>query len=136
MQPGEPISFEGVADEKPGMQSGDLNFIIKQESHGHYHRDGDHLYVTMEIPLVDALTGFGHEFTHLDGHKFSVNVDGVTECDHVMRVSGKGMPRGRGRGGFGDLFITFDVDFPESLTAKQRQGIRNILDGGRLSDEF
>lgn len=136
MSPGQPISFEGVADEKPGMQPGDLNFIIRQESHESYHRDGNHLYVTVEIPLVDALTGFSHEFTHLDGHKFTVNVDGVTECDHVMRVSGKGMPRSGGRGGFGDLYITFDVEFPETLTAAQKTGIREILGGAGGSDEF
>ncbi|KAL7494724.1 hypothetical protein ACHAWT_006951 [Skeletonema menzelii] len=135
MYPGEPITFEGVADEKPGMTPGDLNFIVTQESHEYYHRDGDHLYVTMEIPLVDALTGFKHEFEHLDGHKFVVNVDDVTECDHVMRVSGKGMPRRGGRGGYGDLFITFDVDFPETLTVEQKKGIRKIL-GGRGSDEL
>ena len=88
----------------------------------------------MEIPLVDALTGFSHEFTHLDGHKFTVKVTGVTECDHVMRVSGKGMPRRRGSG-FGDLYITFDVDFPDSLTDAQRKDIRKIL-GGRESDEL
>ncbi|KAK1743865.1 DnaJ C-terminal domain-containing protein [Skeletonema marinoi] len=68
MYPGEPITFDGVADEKPGVnESGDLNFVITQEKHEYYHRDGDHLYVTMEIPLVDALTGFKHEFEHLDG---------------------------------------------------------------------
>ena len=55
MYNGEPITFEGVADEKPGMNAGDLNFIIMQEQDEHFHRDGDHLYVTMEIPLVDAL---------------------------------------------------------------------------------
>ena len=55
MYPGEAITFENVADEKPGMTAGDLNFVIVQEAHDHYHRDGDHLYVTMEIPLVDAL---------------------------------------------------------------------------------
>jgi DnaJ family protein B protein 11 len=107
------------------MNPGDLNFVVTPESHEHYHRDGDHLYVTMEIPLVDALTGFSHEFTHLDGHQFVVNVNDVTECDHVMRVSGKGMPRRRGHG-YGDLFITFDVDFPETLTEEQKKGIERF----------
>lgn len=135
MYPGEAVTFEGVSDEKPGMNPGDLNFVIVQVGHEFFHRDGDHLYVTMEIPLVDALTGFSHEFTHLDGHKFTVNVDGVTECDHVMRVSGKGMPRRGGRGGFGDLYITFDVDFPDTLTEKQRKEIRKIL-GGSAREEL
>jgi DnaJ-class molecular chaperone len=52
---GESISFEGVADEKPGYKPGDLNFVIYEKDHPEYHRDGDHLYKTMEIPLVDAL---------------------------------------------------------------------------------
>lgn len=134
--PNEPINFEGVADEKPGITSGDLNFIITQMDHDYFHRDGDHLYVTMEIPLVDALTGFSHEFTHLDGHKFTINVDGVTECDHVMRAPGKGMPRRTGgRGGFGDLFVTFEVDFPDTLTDAQKKAIRQIL-GTTDTDEL
>lgn len=55
MRSGEAITFEGVTDEKPGYKPGDLNFIIEEKPHDDYHRDGDHLYKTMEIPLVDAL---------------------------------------------------------------------------------
>ena len=80
-------------------------------------------------------TGFSHEFTHLDGHKFKVDVTGVTECDHVMRVSGKGMPRRGGRGGFGDLYITFDVDFPDTLTEKQKKEIRKVLGGSSTKND-
>jgi DnaJ-class molecular chaperone len=41
------------------MNAGDLNFVISQERDEIFHRDGDHLYVTMEIPLVDALVSLG-----------------------------------------------------------------------------
>lgn len=51
----ESITFEGVADEKPGYKPGDLNFVVMEAPHQDYHREGDHLYKTMEIPLVDAL---------------------------------------------------------------------------------
>lgn len=56
---GEAISFEGVADEKPGYKPGDLNFVVMEREHPEYHRDGDHLYKTMEISLVDALVSRG-----------------------------------------------------------------------------
>lgn len=62
----------------------------------------------------------------MDGQKFTVDVNDVTECDHVLRVPGKGMPRRSGRG-YGDLFITFEVDFPDELTQKQKDAIRAIL---------
>lgn len=55
MRPNEQITFEGVTDEKPGYMAGDLNFVIMEKSHQDYHRDGDNLYKTIEIPLVQAL---------------------------------------------------------------------------------
>ncbi|KAL7535699.1 hypothetical protein ACHAWF_006942 [Thalassiosira exigua] len=125
MYPGESITLEGMADEKPGTNPGDLNFVIVQKKDGyfHFHRDGDGLYITIEIPLVETLLSFEHSFWFLClyGHKFTVDVSGVTECDHVMH------------GGFGDMYITFDVEFLDSLTDEQRAGIRKIL-GGRGGD--
>lgn len=123
---GEKIVFEGVSDEQPGYNPGDLSFVIMEEPHDTYHRDRDDLYKTMEVPLVDALTGFDVPLKHLDGHEFTVTVSDVTDCDHVLRVPGKGMPRRNGRG-FGDLYLTFEVDFPDALTAEQKKQIREIL---------
>lgn len=127
-RPGEQITFDGVADEKPGMQAGDLIFTIIEigSTQDSFTRDGDNLYKTIEIPLVDALVGFQKTITHVDGKKFTINVPGVVECDHVMRVPMKGMPRRSGRG-FGDLYITFDVDFPDTLTESQMRAIDKIL---------
>jgi DnaJ-class molecular chaperone len=36
------------------------------------------------------------------------------------------MPRRSGRG-FGDLFITFEVDFPDVITPDQKKKLREIL---------
>lgn len=58
----------------------------------------------------------------------------VTECDHVMRVPGKGMPRRNGRG-FGDLYLTFEVDFPDKLTDTQKKAIKEILKDDSKSKE-
>lgn len=130
------ITFDEVTDQKPGMKAGDLHFLIIEEPDPTFHRDRDNLYKTIEVPLVDALTGFKITLTHLDGHEFQVQVTTVTDCDHVMRVPGKGMPRMSGRG-FGDLFITFEVDFPDELTEQQKKAIRAILgDGGSGREEL
>lgn len=138
VQPGlrakEKITFEGVTDELPGHQPGDLHFLVVEEPHPIFHRDRDDLYKTIEIPLVDALTGFSVTLRHLDDQEFTVNVEDVTECDHVMRVPGKGMPRRNGRG-YGDLYLTFEVDFPDSLSDQQKKKIREILSDTVASDE-
>jgi len=54
-RPSEQIPFEGVADEKPGMLAGDLIFVIVEIGSTEFTREGDNLYKTIEIPLVDAL---------------------------------------------------------------------------------
>lgn len=133
---GERITFEGVSDEKPGYKAGDLHFVLFEEPHKDFHRDRDNLYKTMEVPLVDALTGFSITLTHLDGVQFTVEVNDVTDCDHVLRVPGKGMPRRNGRG-HGDLYLTFEVDFPDTLTPEQKKALREILgDGKEDKDEL
>ena len=127
MRPSETITFEEVTDEKPGYKAGDLNFVIFEKPHPDYHRDGDNLYKTIEISLVQALTGFSMKMKQLDGTEFDINIDDVIESDQVVRVPGKGMPRRSGRG-FGDLYLTFDVDFPESLSKDQKDSIKVALD--------
>lgn len=136
MRNGEHIIFEGVTDEQPGFEPGALHFVIFEEADPNFHRERDDLYKTMEIPLVDALTGFSITLTHLDGHEFTLTMDEVTDCDHVMRVPGKGMPRRNGRDGeFGSLYITFEVDFPDELSAKQKEAIREILTQGEGAND-
>jgi DnaJ-class molecular chaperone len=135
MRARESITFEGVADEKPGYTPGDLSFTILEKPHKEYHRDGDHLYKTMEIPLVDALTGFELTLTQLDGTEFKLNVNDVIDCDHVLRVPGKGMPRRSGKS-YGDLFITFEVDFPDKLSAKQKEALKATLTADGAGSEL
>ena len=55
MRNGERVTFEGVADEKPGFTAGDLHFLIVEKPSTLFTRDRDNLYKNMEIPLVDAL---------------------------------------------------------------------------------
>lgn len=126
---GEAITFEDVADEKPGYKPGDLNFVMVEKDHSEYHREGDNLYKSMSIPLVDALTGFSLTLKQLDGEEFSVTIDDIIECDEVLRIPGKGMPRRSGRG-FGDLFMTFEVEFPEAITPDQKKKLRDIFSNG------
>ena len=73
----------------------------------------------------------------LDGETYEVTIDDIVECDEVLRIPGKGMPRRSGRG-FGDLFVTFEVEFPQSISADQKKKLREVLadTNGSGSDEL
>jgi DnaJ-class molecular chaperone len=63
----------------------------------------------------------------LDGESFNVKIDDVIESDQVVRIPEKGMPRRSGRG-YGDLYLTFEVEFPDKLSVDQKTAIKKALD--------
>jgi len=58
MKHNEKVSFSGMADETPGVETGDVNFIIQEKEHSLFKRKGADLLVTKDISLNQALTGF------------------------------------------------------------------------------
>ena len=52
------ITFSGMADEVPGRETGDVNFIIQEKEHDLFKRKGADLLIMQDISLNQALTGF------------------------------------------------------------------------------
>ncbi|CAM9990439.1 unnamed protein product [Ectocarpus sp. 12 AP-2014] len=122
------IVFEEVADEMIGHRAGHLVFIIETLVHPDFTRRNDDLHMDMEIPLVEALSGFEVNFKHLDGHMVKVKKQGITSPGDVMQLKKEGMPR-RGSNGktFGSLYIRFSIAFPKVLSAEQVTTLRGVL---------
>lgn len=78
--------------------------------------------------LQDALTGFTMELVHLDGHKVSVSRDKVTWAGARVRKKGEGMPNFENNNLHGNLYITFDIDFPkQDFSDEDKEGILLLL---------
>ena len=52
------ITFAGMSDEMPGMETGDINFVIQEKDHDLFKRKGADLLVTKELSLNQAICGF------------------------------------------------------------------------------
>lgn len=72
------------------------------------------------------------DLVQLDGEQYSITIDDIVECDEVLQIPGKGMPRRSGRG-FGDLFVTFEVEFPAAISPDQKTKLRQILGNAESS---
>lgn len=44
----------------------------------------------------------------------------------MLLVPGEGLPVQGGEGAFGDVHVTLDVSFPQSLHGMQRQSLRDL----------
>jgi DnaJ family protein A protein 2 len=58
MKHNQKISFRGMADETPGVEPGDIHFIVQEKEHELFKRKGADLLVTKDVSLNQALTGF------------------------------------------------------------------------------
>lgn len=107
---------------------GDLKFIIRVVKHPKFERKGDDLYTNISISLQDALNGFDLELEHLDSHKVKISREKITWPGAKIKKKNEGMPNYENNNSKGDLYITFDIDFPKTeLTKEQKELIKQIF---------
>lgn len=116
MKHGQKITFGGEADQAPGVEPGDIVLVLQEKEHETYKRAAHDLHMTHKIGLVEALCGFQFTLKHLDGRQIVVKYAAgkVIEPGSVRVVRGEGMPQYRNPFEKGDLYIKFDVQFPDN----------------------
>ncbi|XP_014213464.1 dnaJ homolog shv [Copidosoma floridanum] len=112
-------------------EPGDLIFKIKTQPHPIFERVGNDLYTNVTLSLEEALVGFTLEITHLDGHKVTIQRDKITSMGSRIRKKGEGMPSYDDNTVYGNLIITFDIDFPKrEFTEEEKNEFRKLLNQG------
>lgn len=128
MVEGHELLFYSEGDPHIDGINGDLILEISSAKHKRYTRRGDDLYTNMTISLVDALTGFEKQLTHMDGHKFPVARKSPTGHGFIQKIDNEGLPVHEVQNRFGDLYITYNVEFPkESVSMEDAQAVANIF---------
>ncbi|KAG0260115.1 hypothetical protein BG011_002134 [Mortierella polycephala] len=116
MRNGEKIPMKGEADQQPGVETGDVVLVLQQKPHALFERSGADLSCKITIPLVEALCGFSRILiTHLDGRGIHVEqpAGSVIKPGQVKKIIGEGMPHFKRPIDKGDLYITFEIEFPK-----------------------
>jgi len=121
--------FQGESDEFPGVDPGDVQVEIMVDKHKQFIRKGGDLVYTANITLLEALTGFKMVVTHLDDRKILIqNKPGeVIKPGMLKTVRDCGMPFFEGGYKFGNLYLAFNIVFPEKLDKTQTEVITKIL---------
>lgn len=94
-------------------------------------REGVHLIIQKDVPLVNALTGMSFNIKHLDGRTIHISTPpgDIIKHNDVREIPEEGMPVCGSPFTKGSLYIKFNVIFPIHLSAKQIQGIKKALPG-------
>ncbi|KAI1746287.1 hypothetical protein F4680DRAFT_463510 [Xylaria scruposa] len=126
LKKGSKIKFKGVGDQEEGGKQ-DLHFIVEEKPHPLFVRDGDDIIHTIDLDLKEALTGWKRTVTTIDGKQIPLERGGPTGPGMSDSYPGLGMPISKKQGERGNFIIKYNVKFPTSLSARQKQQLKEIL---------
>jgi len=123
MKEGQKITFTGESDQAPGVEPGDIIFVLKQKDHPHFKRQGSDLYVEHKVTLIEALSGTTFTVNHLDDRILVVKTEegDVIKPGDIRVIPKEGMMIHKRPYEKGNLYIRFDVVFPERNTLSKQQ---------------
>jgi curved DNA-binding protein len=113
-----------------GGQTGDLHLVIQVRPDPQFERKGDDLYVTVPLDLYTALLGGKAQVQTLSG-PVMLTIDPETQNGRTFRLRGKGMPKLRETGEYGDLYARADVRLPTNLTERQVELLEELRAAGQ-----
>lgn len=133
MRHGHKLRLSGEADQAPGCQAGDIIVTIVEKEHSFFKRQDRDLHCKVQIDLITALVGGRVTIKHLDDRILEANLlpGQVIRPDDVRIIRNEGMPTHRQPYNKGDIFIRFEIVFPEgakwNMNAEKIKQLENIL---------
>lgn len=118
------MSAAGEAGAKRSA-AGDLYLVVRILPDSRFERKQNDLYATKDITFAEVLLQREIPMTDIGGEKFTVSLPSGFSLKDKMKVSKRGMPR-FGFGGRGDLYITFNVKTPKSISSKAKKLIEEL----------
>ena len=119
-----------------GGTNGDLLVVIKEETHSNLRRDGNNLFYTRIISVMDAMLGCEISVPCLDG-SYKVKLDPGTQSGTVIKLRGKGLPSVQGYGrGTGDLYVKILVWIPRKLSRSEKDMMESIRNNSTFTPDL
>lgn len=116
---GQVIKIKGQGG--PGVNgglNGDLYIKFDIANDTAFKRVGDHLYQSIDLDLYTAILGGELTVGTFDG-KVKLQVKPETPNQTKVKLKGKGFPKYKKEGLFGDLIITYMIKLPTDLSSKE-----------------
>ena len=99
---------------KNGGVSGDLLVVIEEIPHSQLKRDGQNLFYTQILSVMDAMLGTDVTVPCLDG-SYKIKVEPGNQSGSIVRLRGRG-----------DLYVKFLVWIPKKLNRSEKEMLESI----------
>lgn len=121
---GQKIRLKGEGKIDNYGRKGDLYFIIKFKD-SEYTIEGENLTKTIEITPAEAVIGCKKDITTLHGI-IGIKIPPETKSGKILRLKDLGLPSKTGS--FGALNIKISINIPKTISAKQKELYKQLLE--------
>jgi len=122
---GDTVRFKGYGDDSvQGVPRGDLIIQIHISSHKDFVREGQDIYTTIKINILDLMIGTTIKIAAPDGTNVDLNIPSGTKPSTIFSLTDKGVPfiRNPRRG---KLFVKLDCIMP-NLSPDDIEKLRSV----------
>ena len=110
-----------------GGPPGDLYLVVDVASDPTFKLEGEDLHTDIKVDMFTALLGGDVEVPTMSG-RVRLTIPPGTQSGRKLRLSGKGMPRLKQKGEFGNLYAHVLITIPDHLTSEQRRLVEQLRD--------
>lgn len=122
------IRLAGQGEVGPGGgPAGDLYVEVIERPHDVFTREGEHLHVTVRVPMVHAALGTEVTLESVTGEPVVVEVPAGTQPGTEIRLRGEGLPRLRDSSA-GDLIAHVEVVVPTRTDRHEKELLEKLRD--------
>ncbi|MEM4755682.1 MAG: DnaJ C-terminal domain-containing protein [Candidatus Woesearchaeota archaeon] len=115
-------------DEGSRINFGDFMLSVNIRPHPIFERDGDDIYVRVDIPYSLAVLGGEVGVPTLEG-EVKIRVREGTHSGTMIRLRGRGINKLHG-GGRGDFYVRFNILVPGKVNGKQKAVLQELKKAG------
>jgi len=108
-----------------GGPNGDLYIKFSIVNNSKFQRDNDDLHVTVDLELYLAILGGDMTIETFDG-KVKLKVKPETQNETKVKLKGKGFPKYKKEGQYGDLYVNYQLKVPVNLTLKEKELFKEL----------
>ncbi|PJF30790.1 MAG: molecular chaperone DnaJ [Candidatus Thermofonsia Clade 1 bacterium] len=101
-----------------GGPNGDLYLVVSIKPHPLFEWRDDDLYTDLKLPLYTAVLGGEASVPTLNG-EVKLRIPPGTQSGKLFRISGRGMPRLKQPGEYGNLYARVLIQVPTDLTGEE-----------------
>ncbi len=104
-----------------GGPAGDLFVVIHVKDHKTYERDGDDLWMKVDVSYPKMVLGGAITVPTIDGKSIEVNIPTGSQVDSVLKVGGQGLPNLGHPNLRGNLYLRLGVTIPKKVSAVEKE---------------